>query len=704
MPDTATHTAHSIFQSTFENAAVGLAHVSLQGRWVRVNRKLCEITGYNSLELLALSFQGVTHPEDSAQDASLLASLRSNPMSVYAVEQRYIRKDGRIIWVAIQGSVVYDKRGEPRYGISVIHDISARKQAELDTAVSHQRYLALFEQLPDGILLTDDKLNIIAHNSEAERQLRWSGAELLARNIHDIEARFDPIAIEKQRMLIESTGRCDFESTFHTGDGGLLQVEISVKYVTFLNGERNYQVVFRDIGERRLATQLIERLAYTDPLTGLANRSLLADRLQQGMTQTRRRGGMLAVVFLDLDGFKAVNDNHGHATGDLLLCALATRMKEGLREGDTLARLGGDEFVAVFLDLNEANASAPLLARLLRVAEQPLQVGRLQLQVSASLGVTFYPQANEVDAEQLLRQADEAMYQAKLSGKNRFHVFDADHDRALRGHQASLERIRSALQQQEFVLYYQPQVNMRSRAVVGVEALIRWAHPQAGLLGPAEFLPAIENHQLSVDIGEWVIRQALQQLHAWHCQGIRQTISVNMGGLQLQQADFLPRLKAALVAFAALPPHSLQLEILESCAMNDVEPLARLLSQCQDLGVDIALDDCGTGYSSLSGLKRLPIATVKIDQRFVRDMLRDQDHMAILSGTLWIMRRLKRSVVAKGVETPEHARALMRLGCELAQGYGIACPMPAAHLPAWQLRWEQDPDWQAIARLGAVAI
>lgn len=676
----------------------------MQGRWLRVNAKLCEMTGYNREELLALSFQGLTHPDDAPQDTSLLARLLSKEAASFAVEKRYIRKNGDTIWVDIHVSVVIGEDGHVDHGISVVHDISARKQAELENAVSNQRYQALFEQLPDGLLLVDEQLRIIGHNPEAERQLRWSGQELLQRTIYDIEAKLDRPAIEARRQMIEATGRSDFESIYHRGDGTLVNVEASVKYVILLNGQRLYQVLFRDISERKHAAKVIESMAYTDQLTGLANRALLGELLQHAMVQAQRHGSTLAVVFLDLDGFKAVNDTFGHATGDLLLRTLAANMKEGLREGDTLARLGGDEFVAVFLDLAEPQASTPLLERLLSVSSQVIPVGQRSLQVSASLGVTFYPQAEEVDADQLLRQADQAMYQAKLLGKNRYHVFDTESARSLRGHHASLERIRSALQQGEFVLYYQPKVNLRTRAVLGVEALIRWAHPQAGLLAPAEFLPLIENHRLSVDVGEWVIRQALEQLSQWQRQGIDLPISVNISAMQIQQADFLARLTALLADYPQLRPHSLELEILETSALEDIARVAGLIAQCGALNVDFALDDFGTGYSSLTYLKRLPIPVVKIDQSFVRDMLLESDNVSILDGILWIMRQLQRGVVAEGVATLEHGYALMALGCEMAQGYGIARPMPVEQLAAWQERWRQDADWLAVARVPRTAI
>jgi diguanylate cyclase (GGDEF)-like protein/PAS domain S-box-containing protein len=630
--------------------------------------------------------------------------LLTHKITAYETEKRYLRKDGSVICVSVQVSFVLDADGNPVYGVSVIQDISARKQVELESLVSHQRYLALFEQMPEGVLLIDNELRVIGHNHEAERQLRYDAEKLRSLHLYDIEAMDDLQAIAARRVRLAAVGRDDFESIYRTSDGNLLHVDVSVKVVSLLDGQVMYQVLFRDISEKKQAAQLIERMAYSDQLTGLANRALLADRLQQAMTAAHRRGQLLAVVFLDLDGFKAINDQYGHQTGDLLLRALAVRMKEGLREGDTLARLGGDEFVAVFQDVPDAQASVQMLMRLLDGCSQPVHLGTLTLKVSASLGVTFYPQNEEVDADHLLRQSDQAMYQAKLSGKNKYHIFDAEKDRTARGHHASLERVRMALQNQEFVLHYQPKVNMKSRAVVGVEALIRWQHPVEGLLAPGMFLPLIENHRLSVDVGEWVIRQALLQLSEWQSQGLQIPISVNISAMQIQQHDFFSRLQSCLQAFPGLQPNGLQLEILETSALEDIEQVAKFVLQCKALGVDFALDDFGTGYSSLTYLKRLPVAIVKIDQSFVRDMLLDQDNMSILDGILWIMRHLRRSVIAEGVETLAHGRALMDLGCELAQGYGIGRPMPVAALPAWLQAWESNPEWKEVALVPRTAI
>ena len=445
--------------------------------------------------------------------------------------------------------------------------------------------------------------------------------------------------------------------------------------------------------ERERLRQMLGRIAHYDTLTKLPNRALLADRMAQAIMQTQRREQHFLVAFLDLDGFKAVNDAHGHEAGDFLLVTVAERMRGALRDGDTLARLGGDEFVAVLLDLADIASSAPILNRLLEAAAQPVQFGQIALQVSASLGVTFYPQSQEMDADQLLRQADQAMYQAKQSGKNRFHVFDAEQDRSVREHHESMQAIARALAQNEFVLYYQPKVNMRSGQVIGAEALIRWIHPERGLLPPGHFLPMIEDHPLAVDLGQWVIESAMRQVQVWQAQGLNLPISVNVGARQLQQPDFVERLRAILAAHPQVNPSYLKLEILETSALKDINKISRLIESCGQLGISFELDDFGTGYSSLTYLRRLRVSTLKIDQSFVRDILGDADDMAFLQGVIGLASALKRQIIAEGVETVEHGTLLLQLGCDLAQGYGIARPMPAAELPAWVKSWRPDAAW-----------
>jgi diguanylate cyclase (GGDEF)-like protein len=463
---------------------------------------------------------------------------------------------------------------------------------------------------------------------------------------------------------------------------------------------RNYVALFSDITPIKDHERRLENIAHYDALTALPNRVLLGDRLHQAMAQTQRRKQRLAVAYLDLDGFKNVNDRHGHETGDQLLMRLATGMKHALREGDTLARLGGDEFVAVLLDLVDVEASAPILGRLLGAAAQTVEIDGLALRVSASVGVTFYPQADEVDADQLLRQADQAMYQAKLLGKNRYHVFDAELDRSVRGRYETLDRIRRALAEREFVLHFQPKVNLRTGVCIGAEALIRWQHPEKGLLAPAVFLPVIEEHPLAVEIGEWVIDTALTERDRWHAAGLQIPVSVNVGARQLQQPGFVERLRALLAAHPLATAGALELEVLETSALEDLARMSRVVEACGEIGVSFALDDFGTGYSSLSYLKRLPVRQIKIDRSFVLDMLDDPDDLAILEGVLRLSTAFNREVIAEGVETVAHGEVLLQLGCDLAQGYGIARPMPGPALPGWLATWRPDPAWAGLSAVG----
>ena len=456
---------------------------------------------------------------------------------------------------------------------------------------------------------------------------------------------------------------------------------------------RHYVGLFSDITLQKEHEKQLEYIAHYDALTRMPNRVLLADRMQQAMAQALRRKKLLAVVYIDLDGFKLINDLRGHQAGDHLLMTVAERMKQVLREGDTLARLGGDEFVVLLADLNDESSSGALLDRLLAAAAQPVQMGSLVLQVTASMGVTFFPQTQEMEADQLLRQADQAMYQAKIGGKRRFHFFDVSQDICTRGHYEGLERIRQALAANEFVLHYQPKVNMRTGLVVGVEALLCWQHPHRGLLTHSDFIGVLEDHPLAVTLGEWAIESALKQMRTWHDEGFDIAVSVNVGARQLQQIDFLDRLRRLLAAYPMVLPLQLELEVLEAVALMDIQQVSDVMRECRNIGVTFALDDFGTGYSSLTYLKRLPVGVIKVAPSFVRDMLSNPDDLAILGGVMGMATAFRRHVVAQGVDTVEQGELLLQLGCELAQGRCIAPPMSACAVPVWVASWQPVSAW-----------
>jgi diguanylate cyclase (GGDEF)-like protein/PAS domain S-box-containing protein len=628
------------------------------------------------------------------QDSDAITLERGRP----SVFEEFGNIKGKLLFLDVHKAPFLDEHGVVIGTVGSARDITGRKQAEdkLHLAAS------VFGHAREGIIITTADASIIEVNEAFSQITGYSHDEVLGSNPHILNSG------RQAKGFYEVMWRDLTEKGYWTGEtwnrrknGEIFAVLQTISAIRDGQGKiQQYVGLFSDITALKEHEQQLEHIAHYDALTKLPNRVLLADRLHQAMLQAKRHGQPLAVAYLDLDGFKAVNDRYGHETGDLLLMELATRMKHSLREGDTLARLGGDEFVVVLLELADIEASEPMLTRLLEAAAQPVHFGEDTLQVSASVGVTFYPQVEEVDADQLLRQADQAMYQAKLAGKNRYHVFDADQDRSVRGHHESLEHIRRALRERKFVLYYQPKVNMRTGAIIGAEALIRWQHPEKGLLPPAVFLPVIEDHPLAVELGDWEVDAALAQMERWKAAGLVMALSINVGARQLQHANFVENLRNQLAAHPQVDPSNLQLEVLETSALEDLAHVSQVIKACQEIGVSFAMDDFGTGYSSLTYLKRLSVVQLKIDQSFVHDMLEDPEDLAILEGVLSLATAFRREVIAEGVETVEQGEMLLQLGCELGQGYGIARPMPADALPDWCAIWRPDQRWVMADAVG----
>ncbi len=452
-----------------------------------------------------------------------------------------------------------------------------------------------------------------------------------------------------------------------------------------------------DAAEMELLLQLSEDLAYGikslrtraeiakqawhDSLTGLPNRSLLGDRMRQAMAHAKRTERILAVLFLDLDGFKQINDQYGHASGDELIREIAARLVNSVRAEDTVARLGGDEFV-ILLDIGSQEEMEQCIDRIMMEVKNPVAMDGRAVSVSASIGITLFPQ-NEADADALLRHADMAMYQSKQAGRDCYRIFDVNMDQSARLNFQMRERIAQAIEARGFRLHYQPKVNLRTGQMFGVEALIRWDHPEKGLLPPLDFLPFAENSELIIRLGDWVLDEALRQLSAWKKEGIDIGVSVNVASEQLHEPNFCRKLREAISRYGNLHPSCLELEILESTALQDIQLVKKVLNDCKALGVMLSLDDFGTGYSSLAYLRHLPVDTLKIDQSFVRDMIDDREDLATIEGVISLARIFKRDLIAEGVETKEHGSLLLQMGCERGQGYGIARPMPAEEIPGW---------------------
>jgi diguanylate cyclase (GGDEF)-like protein/PAS domain S-box-containing protein len=680
--------------SVFESSSDAIIITTPDARVLSVNSAFEQVTGYQLAQVLGMNPRFMA---SGVQDRLFYVQMWATLLHYGHWEGEIVNRhrQGHLYTALLRIHAVKDAAHQLRHYVGTIIDVTEKNAAQEQLKLA----ASVFSHAREGIMITSPQGDIIEVNAAFSHITGYRRDEVIGKNSKMLSSGRQGTDFYAQMWAgLSDNGRWTGEIWNRRKSGEVYAEMLTISAVHDAHGKiLRYVALFSDISQQKENEKRLEHIAHYDALTGLPNRVLLADRLRQAMVQAGRHSKKLAVVFLDLDGFKAVNDTHGHAMGDKLLIELATRMQRALREGNTIARIGGDEFVAVLTDLAQHEAAGMVLDRLLMAAAQPVLTDGVALQVSASVGVAFFPQSEEVDADQLLRQADQAMYQAKVTGKNRYHVFDAEQDRHLRGRHEDLENIRQALQKEEFALYYQPKVNMRTGEVVGVEALIRWLHPERGVLTPAAFLPALESDELAVQMGEWVLETAMTQMETWKAQGLSLSVSVNMDALQLQQPDFVTRLNHLLALHPHIGPGDLELEVLETNALEDIPGISRLMDACHEMGVGFALDDFGTGYSSLTYLRRLPAKLLKIDQSFVRDMLDDPDDMAILEGVLGLARVFRRQVIAEGVETIAHGLMLLRLGCEWGQGYAIARPMPASQVPHWLATWCPEPSWLNLA-------
>ncbi len=551
------------FRATFSQAAVGIAQVAPDGRWLRVNQRLCDIVGYSEAELLGKTFQDITYGDDLESDLEYVRQMLAGEIRTFTMEKRYIRKDGALVWINLTVSLVRAADGSPKYFISVIEDISRRKATE---------------------------------------------------------------------------------------------------------------------------AQLVH-LATHDHLTHLPNRSLLQDRITQAIAHAERAERQMAVLFLDLDRFKNINDSLGHDVGDKLIIVLAERLRGIVRGGDTVARVGGDECVIVITELQYETQAENVARKVLEVLAEPEVVDGTELFLNGSLGISIYPRDGK-DCHTLLKNADAAMYRAKEAGRNQFQFFTQEMN-ANAVHRLTLENeLRHALEREEFSLHYQPQIDLANGAVVGMEALLRWHSPKRGMVSPAEFIPLAEESGLIVPIGEWVLRTACAQNKAWLNAGMQSLrVAVNISARQCR-FNSLTKLVERVLADTGLDACHLELEITESLLMDNPEESASTLRDLNQMGIQLAIDDFGTGYSSLSYLKRFPIHTLKIDQSFVRDITSDPDDAAIVKAVIAMARSLKLRVVAEGVETAEQLEFLRAHECEGMQGYYFSKPMPTEQFVPWLGQWQ----------------
>ena len=569
----------------------------------------------------------------------------------------------------------------------VVREITQRRQQENQLRL----WAKVFEASNEAILITDANFRIISVNRAYETIMGYREQDVLGVDTLEVGAKLQTYSFYRNLVsLLKERGHWQGELINQRKSGEEFPSWFSVTQVTNSRGEpEHYIAIFNDITEHKNSRAQIEFLAHHDALTGLPNRILLNDRLEMAITQVRRQGEKLGILFIDLDRFKNVNDSLGHGVGDQILQEAAKRLTANVRTGDTVSRLGGDEFVVLFPRVRTEGNLADLTIKLREQLQLPYTVDGISLHITPSIGIAVYPDDGE-DPNTLIKNADAAMYLAKEKGRNNYQFYTPTLNAKTLDRLKLESDLRSAIDAGDFELHYQPQIIGSSGQLWGLEALIRWRHRERGLISPAEFIPLAEETGLIVGLGDWVLVQAVKQLAEWRRQGHNHlVVSVNISALQFRQGDFLDRVKHILQE-AQLVPDAIELELTETMLMQDVQSAIQTLKGLRELGFRIAIDDFGTGFSSLNYLRHLPINVLKIDQSFVREMLQEPESLAIVESIIALAQALGKETIAEGVETRAEFDVLQARGCRLMQGYFFARPMPPVIFDQWYQQQTQS--------------
>jgi diguanylate cyclase (GGDEF)-like protein/PAS domain S-box-containing protein len=636
------------------------------------------LTGYQAAQLLhdpRLSLATLIHAEDrQLRRAATAQALETRER--YLIEYRLVRADGATRWVQERGVASVDEVSHQNVLEGFLEDITERKRAEEALEELEQRCQDLYENAVEGMFRADSDGQWISANRSLARIYGYDSPEELLNSARDCSRE------ELHRRLQSEESVHGFECEAKKQNGEVIWVSMTGQVKRDTHGRvTHYEGTVEDISERRRFQAHIEHQANFDALTGLPNRALLDERLRQAIKQAEAAGARVTVALVDLDHFKFINDSLGHQHGDVLLQTIGERLKGCMRESDTVARQGGDEFVLVLRNYADDGEITGIMQRVQAAVAAPWCTGRRELHVTCSIGIAVYPQDGR-SADVLLRNADSAMYKAKENGRSNYQFFTAELNRVTFERLSVERRLRSALVRKQFVLHYQPRINVHTGRIIAVEALLRWRAPQGGLYRPARFISVAEHTGLIVPIGKWVLRTACDQARSWQIQGLRSIlVSVNVSPRQFREGDIVQTVADALEQ-SGLPARYLQLELTENMMMGDAEKYVLMLRDLKQLGVQLAIDDFGTGYSSLSYLKRFPIDHLKIDRAFIKDIASDPDDGAIVQTIIALGHKLGMRIVAEGVETEEQREYLQRNRCDEMQGYYFAKPLPASEFAA----------------------
>lgn len=640
-----------------------------------VNQGALDNLGYCMAEMEALTPVDLIPDFNVTSFAAMIEPLRTGELGHLAFNTVHARKDGSSYPVEI--NLQYFGTENPPVLAAVVQDVTERRKDEAARRLADQRFALHVQQTPLAVIEWDLDFKVTEWNRAAAKAFGFSREEAVGRHASELivpsvaRAYMDGVW---QRLLDNKAGEHNTAENI-TKDGTLIVCEWYNNPLIDATGEViGVASIIQDITERQQAEETIWRQANFDPLTGLPNRMVFADRMEMAKSQADRDEHLVALLFLDLDYFKDVNDTEGHAAGDALLQEVAKRLQDTVRKTDTVARLGGDEFAIIQTAIKHVDAAEELARKILRSMTEPFDVGSKKVFIGASVGITFYP-IDAQDPEELLRNADIAMYAAKSKGRSTFVFYAADMSDAIRSRQKMEQDLHQALAKHELFLHYQPKVDSRTGTISGVEALLRWEHPKRGMIPPDEFIPLAEKAGLIGPLGQWVLQCACAQNMAWQQQGLPPlTMAVNLSALQFRQGDLVECVEKTLRE-TGLDATYLELEITETTAMQDAVRTIEVLDSLSALGVKISLDDFGTGYSSLAYLKRFPLSCIKIDKSFVSDVTMNADDAAIVDAVVSLGQSMNMTVTAEGVETSAQVEYLTQCGCDEFQGFHFSRPM-----------------------------
>lgn len=670
-----------ILDQTIEKAAAGIAHVSPTGQFLRVNQELCRLLGYSMAELRELSFQQLTHPMDLARDQALVEETLSGLRQHYSLEKRYLRKDGQVIWARLSVSLIAATDISETFFVSVIQDISDVKLAQLKLEESELRFRTLLDSMPTiSVQGYDEDGTTLFWNKGSELVYGYSSQEAIGRSLLDLiipEKMQEGVREAVSQMVSSGEARHAEELVLKRKDGSPVTVYSSHAVVILPDKKPQIYCIDIDLTTYKQQEAQLAFLAQYDPLTHLPNRHFFANQLEQALKVARREQLQLAVLILDLDNFKNINDSYGHNVGDQLLKQVAEKLRICCRDTDTLARLGGDEFAILIEHLEQPEDAARFAQELMSTMQQTLMLPPdLELSAAASIGISLFPQHHD-NVEALLQGADAALYKAKAEGRNTYYYYSDQLTAQARQRLVLEGRLRNAIKTGQLHCYYQPQLEVATGRIIGAELLLRWRDPELGFVSPEIFIPLAESSGLIHALGIQVLQQACVQGKAWLDEGLPAiSLAVNVSAHQFSRGELGQQVRT-LLAETGFPAKFLELEVTESALMQDEDKVIETMQQLRATGVRLAIDDFGTGYSSLAYLQRLPLDLLKVDRRFICNMTTNPDNQQITKAIIELGHTLRFEVLAEGVETAEQLAMLQQMSCNYYQGYLFSKPVPA---------------------------